>query len=98
MITTNQKKETTIPGILRPPISAMRSGYPASADLFRHGGADLFRHNATVKRYWFPVLNAASKDAAGGSKSNRRRKVSASGAPARRSMPASSHSTETGPW
>jgi hypothetical protein len=54
-------------------------------------------YSGTTKRYWFPVLNAASKDAEGGSKSNRRRKVSACGAPARRSMPASSHSTEIGP-
>jgi len=44
-----------------------------------------------------PVLNAASKDAEGGSKSNRRRNSSDAGAPASRSMPASSHSTEIGP-
>lgn len=44
------------------------------------------------------LLNAASKDALGGSKSKALRRVSASGAPWSRSMPASSHSTETGPW
>ncbi len=44
------------------------------------------------------LLNAASKDALGGSKSNALSRVRASGAPCSRSMPASSHSTETGPW
>ena len=43
------------------------------------------------------TLIAASKDAEGGSKSNRRRKVIASAAPASRSIPASSHSMEIGP-
>src|SRR5690606_4746041 len=43
------------------------------------------------------LLNAASKEALGGSKSYAFRRVSASGAPWRRSMPASSHSTDTGP-
>jgi hypothetical protein len=43
-------------------------------------------------------LNAASKAAAGGSMAARRRtKERASGAPMRRSMPASSHSMEMGP-
>lgn len=43
------------------------------------------------------LLNAASKDALGGSKSKAFSRVSASGAPWSRSMPASSHSTEMGP-
>ncbi len=42
--------------------------------------------------------NAASNEADGGSKSYAFRRVSASGAPWSRSIPASSHSTETGPW
>jgi hypothetical protein len=44
-----------------------------------------------------PPPNAASNDAVGGSKSYRFSVASASGAPASRSIPASSHSTETGP-
>lgn len=44
------------------------------------------------------LLNAASKDALGGSKSKALSRLRASGAPCSRSMPASSHSTETGPW
>ncbi len=44
-----------------------------------------------------PPPNAASNEAAGGSKSNFRNEASASGAPCSRSMPASSHSTDTGP-
>jgi len=52
----------------------------------------------SAARRQFPELNAASKDAAGGSKSNWRRNVKASAAPRSRSMPASSHSTEIGPW
>lgn len=44
------------------------------------------------------LLKAASKDALGGSKSKALSRVRASGAPCNRSIPASSHSTETGPW
>ncbi len=58
---------------------------------------DATRDDGTRNGYVVPVLNAASKDAAGGSKSNRRRNSSDSGAPVSRSMPASSHSTEIGP-
>jgi hypothetical protein len=39
--TTTQKKKTTIPGMACPAIVlelAMRSGYPAPADLFRYAG------------------------------------------------------------
>ena len=43
------------------------------------------------------VEKAASKDAVGASKARRLTNSSASGAPARRSIPASSHSTEMGP-
>ncbi|SCF36649.1 hypothetical protein GA0070215_120117 [Micromonospora marina] len=43
------------------------------------------------------LLNAASKAALGASNARRRTNWSASGAPTRRSMPASSHSTEIGP-
>ena len=44
-----------------------------------------------------PWSKAASNDAVGGSKSKRLRNSSASGAPWRRSIAASSHSTEIGP-
>ena len=44
-----------------------------------------------------PELKAASKAASGRSKARRRTNSSASGAPSRRSIPASSHSTEIGP-
>jgi hypothetical protein len=50
-----------------------------------------------VHERYEPLLNAASKAADGGSKAVPFTKASASGAPTRRSMPASSHSTEIGP-
>ena len=53
------------------------------------------RRRARARQSW--VLKAASKAALGASKARRRTNSSASGAPTRRSMPASSHSIEMGP-
>lgn len=50
-----------------------------------------------AESYFSPPPKAASNDAVGGSKSNRFSRASASGAPVSRSIPASSHSTDTGP-
>ncbi|CAM5343306.1 hypothetical protein STENM327S_08027 [Streptomyces tendae] len=51
-----------------------------------------------LRRVRGQLLNAASNDALGGSKSKALSRLRASGAPCTLSMPASSHSTETGPW
>ena len=72
---------------------AVRRRRAAAAPDAERAGRDPARPPAAQ----LPLAKAASNDAAGGSKASRRTNSSASGAPTRRSMPASSHSTEIGP-
>ena len=78
------------------PVLAVTSGVgvmSSSSD----GWAGAQRTSGGVRGRQDEVENAASKAAVGASKASRRTNSSASGAPTRRSIPASSHSTEIGP-
>ncbi len=74
----------------RHPVLRLRTAAPGRSPVAT-GPADRVRWGQSL------LANAASKAAAGASKASRRTNCSASGAPTRRSIPASSHSIEIGP-
>ncbi len=88
-------------GAVRAPLVEPPAKHLRALEAILDRGLDLVTHGVAVnqrcRRVQSRLLKAASNETPGGSKSKLRKNSSASGAPCRRSIPASSHSTEIGP-